>query len=152
MEEKKEIMIGDKVTYNGNIYECRRQFDCEDCAFNTGNVPNVCFKPDFFGSCSCLQRIDNCDVIFVKIGKEKPSVPKTEFALDEEFQCGLKRLKCVKSKNLGTGYLDDHCVGCFFWEEDDDACSLASEFVGNCTSSLRSDGNDVIFVEVEPKD
>lgn len=82
----------------------------------------------------------------MEIGKEKPAVPKTEFALNEEFQCGLKRLKCVKSKNVGNR----SCDGCFF--DEDETCSLVAELVGNCVSSNRSDGNDVIFVEVEPKD
>lgn len=146
MEEKKELRLGERVTYEGKIYECRFQFECEGCAFNIGDEHYGCCKPTFFGHCSCMQRVDNRDVIFVEIGKEKPAVPKTEFALDEEFQCGLKRLKCVKSKNVGNR----SCDGCFF--DEDETCSLVAELVGNCVFSKRSDGNDVTFVEVEPKD
>lgn len=150
MEEEKEfkaIKLGASFAYKGVIYECRLGLTYEDCVFNTGDSFPGCVKPLVFGACSGANRRDQRDVIFVEIGDEKPSVPKTEFALNEEFQYGLKRLKCVKSKNL---YSDYRCVGCFF--EEDETCSLVSECVGNCSSSLRSDGNDVIFVEVEPKD
>lgn len=150
MEEKKELRLGEQFTYEGNIYECRFQIDCEGCSFNTGDDFPGCVKPLVFGACSSRDRRDDRDVIFVEIGKEKPAVPKTEFALDEEFQYGLKRLKCVKSKNLGTECSDDRCAGCFFFECG--GCYSSSDIVGECFSSERSDGNDVIFVEVESKD
>lgn len=145
MEEKKELRLGERVTYEGKIYECRFQFECAGCAFNIADRHSACCKPNFFGHCSCFQRVDNRDVIFVEIGDEKPAVRKTEFALNEEFQYGLKILKCVKSKNLGTGYSDDRCVGCFFFE--DGGCYSSSDIAGECFSSKRSDGNDIIFVE-----
>lgn len=153
MEEEKEfkdIKLGASFAYKGVIYECRLCLTCDGCAFNIGDKHYGCCKPKFFGCCSCLQRVDNRDVIFVEIGKEKPAVPKTEFALNEEFQYGLKRLKCVKSKNLGTECSDDRCVGCFFFECG--GCYSSSDIVGECFSSKRIDGNDVIFVEVEPND
>lgn len=149
MEEEKElkdIKLGSSFAYEGVIYECRPAYTCEGYIFNPGDDCYGCCKPKFFGHCSALNRVDNRDVIFVEIGKEKPAVPKTEFALNEEFQCGLKRLKCVKSKNVGNR----SCDGCFF--DEDETCSLVAELVGNCVSSNRSDGNDVIFVEVEPND
>lgn len=146
MEEEKEfkdIKLGASFAYKGVIYECRLGLTCDGCAFNIGDKHYGCCKPKFFGCCSCLQRVDNRDVIFVEIGKEKPAVPKTEFALNEEFQCGLKRLKCVRTKKK------DDCFGCFFEET---GCLFTVELIGNCCPSKRSDGNDVIFVEVEPKD
>jgi hypothetical protein len=153
MEEEKEfkdIKLGSSFAYEGVIYECRPAYTCEGCIFNPGDDCYGCCKPKFFGHCSALNRVDNRDVIFVEIGKEKPSVPKTEFALNEEFQCGLKRLKCVKSKNPVIEYSDDRCVGCFFFECG--SCYSSSGIAGECFSSERIDGNDVIFVEVEPKD
>lgn len=153
MEEEKElkdIKLGSSFAYEGVIYECHLGLTCEDCVFNTGDSFPGCVKPLVFGACSSANRRDHRDVIFVEIGKvEKPAVPKTEFALDEEFQYGLKRLKCVKSKNLGTECSDDRCVGCFFFECG--GCYSSSDIVGECFSSERSDGNDVIFVEVEPE-
>lgn len=146
MEEEKEfkdIKLGSSFAYEGVIYECRPAYTCEGCIFNPGDDCYGCCKPKFFGHCSALNRVDNRDVIFVEIGKEKPSVPKTEFALNEEFQCGLKRLKCVRTKKKGD------CSGCFFEES---GCLFSVELVGNCCPSTRSDGKDVIFVEVEPKD
>lgn len=140
MEEKKELRLGERVTYEGKIYECRFQFECEGCAFNIGDEHNACCKPTFFGHCSCMQRVDNRDVIFVEIGDEKPAVPKTEFALDEEFRYGLKTLRCVKSKNPAF------CEGCYFEGQQCDP-----EEIGNCMDSSRSDGEYVIFVEVKPE-
>ena len=148
MKEKKELRVGDKFTYNGKLYLCQYGSSCEDCVFD-GFLS--CSKPyEAAGSCSQVVRSDGRDVIFVEIGKEKPAVPKTEFALDEEFQYGLKRLKCVKSKPPVIEYSDDCCVECFFFECG--GCYSSSDIVGACIPSKRSDGNDVIFVEVEPKD
>lgn len=116
MEEEKEfkdIKLGASLAYKGVIYECRLGLTCEDCVFDTGDSYPGCGKPLVFGACSSQNRHDQRDVIFVEIGKEKPSVPKTEFALNEEFQYGLKRLKCVKSKNPGTVCSDDRCVWMF---------------------------------------
>lgn len=146
MEEEKEfkdIKLGASLAYKGVIYECRLGLTCEDCVFDTGDSYPGCGKPLVFGACSSANRRDQRDVIFVEIGKEKPAVPKTEFALNEEFQCGLKRLKCVRTKKK------DDCYGCFF---EEDGCFFTVELIGNCASSNRIDGNDVIFVEVEPKD
>lgn len=153
MEEEKEfkdIKLGASLAYKGVIYECRLVLTCEDCVFDTGDSYPRCGKPLVFGACSSQNRHDQRDVIFVEIGKEKPSVPKTEFALNDEFQYGLKRLKCVKSKTPGTVCSDDRCVGCFFFECG--GCYSSSDIVGKCFPSKRSDRNDVIFVEVEPKD
>lgn len=153
MEEEKEfkdMKLGASLAYKGVIYECHLGLTCEYCDFNTGDNYPGCVKPLVFGACSSANRRDQRDVIFVEIGKEKPAVPKTEFALDEEFQCGLKRLKCVKSKNPVIEYSDDRCVGCFFFECG--SCYSSSGIAGECFSSERIDGNDVIFVEVEPND
>lgn len=153
MEEEKgfkDLKLGASFAYKGVIYECRLVLTCEDCVFNTGDSFPGCVRPLVFGACSSANRRDQRDVIFVEIGKEKPAVPKTEFALNEEFQCGLKRLKCVKSKTPVIEYSDDRCVGCFFFECG--SCYSSSGIAGECFSSERIYGNDVIFVEVEPKD
>lgn len=32
MEEKKELRLGEQFPYEGNIYECSFQIDCEGCS------------------------------------------------------------------------------------------------------------------------
>lgn len=65
---------------------------------------------------------------------------KEEFAVGEEFGFGLVRLRC----ELGV---NDMCDGCFF-DDKNYSCGL----VGSCCSETRSDGTDIIFVEVKSED
>lgn len=64
---------------------------------------------------------------------------KKEFKLDEEFQFGLLRLKCVRAKKHG------YCNGCYFGSMD--KCDVGE--VGECESEKREDRTDVMFVNVE---
>lgn len=121
MEEEKElkdIKLGASFAYEGVIYECRPAYTCEGCILNPVDDWYGCCKPKFFVHCSALTRVDNRDVIFVEIGKEKRAVPKTEFALDE---CYFGRKPCDEEEK------------------------------GRCVADSRSDGENVIFVEVKPE-
>lgn len=60
---------------------------------------------------------------------------KKEFKIGEVFQCGLVKLKCVKSGRT--------CHGCYF------ARGCRNEIKGYCAAETREDGNCVIFVKVE---
>lgn len=65
---------------------------------------------------------------------------KTEYKVGEVFQCGIVKLKCVKS--------DVTCNGCFFYKimSSGDDCKL---LVGECNDIYREDETDVIFVKLE---
>lgn len=64
---------------------------------------------------------------------------KKEFKVGEEFQFGLFKLKCVKSKKEGT------CMGCFFLNYS----NCDAEFIGDCIAVRREDNTSVIFVEID---
>lgn len=66
---------------------------------------------------------------------------KKEFAVGEEFQFGLKRLRCEKDTSKTP------CNGCVFVVNECD--EFINSFVGPCTSQVRTDKTDVIFVEVK---
>lgn len=64
---------------------------------------------------------------------------KKEFKVGEIFQCGLVKLKCIKSDSVCEGcYLND-----FFYNGEE-----CRAFVGDCTQD-REDKTYVIFVKVE---
>lgn len=66
---------------------------------------------------------------------------KKEYAVGEEFQFGLKKLRCEKNKNRAK------CTGCIFMYG---GCGhFMRDCVGECTDDFRSDKTDVIFVEVK---
>lgn len=67
---------------------------------------------------------------------------KKEFAVGEEFQFGLKRLRVKKDTT------ERPCMGCVF-HSPDFACGDIDDFIGECTREGRSDKTDVIFVEVK---
>lgn len=60
---------------------------------------------------------------------------KKEFKIGEVFQCGLVKLKCIKSSSL--------CANCYFIRR----CN--HEITGYCFAESRDDKTDVIFVKVE---
>lgn len=138
----KDIELGAGFAYKGVIHGCRLGLACEDCVFDAGDSLPGCVKPLFFGACSSANRHGQRDVIFVETGEGKPAVPKTEFALDEGFQCGLRRLKCARTKEK------DGCSGCFF---EGSGCPFTVGLAGDCRPSKRGDGKDVVFVEVKPE-
>lgn len=63
---------------------------------------------------------------------------KKEINIDEEFDCGLTRLKCME---------DDagECRGCFFEYVSSKMCK---RIIGDCDKGSRSDHKDVIFIEI----
>lgn len=60
---------------------------------------------------------------------------KEEFKIGEVFQCGLVKIKCVKTNSL--------CAKCYFIRQ----CN--HEITGHCFAECREDKTDVIFVRVE---
>lgn len=72
-------------------------------------------------------------------------MPKGEFKVGETFQCGLVKLKCVKSENPR-----DPCRGCFINQLTGNYdCFCFENIVGECTCYDREDETSVIFVKVE---
>nr|DAS27142.1 MAG TPA: hypothetical protein [Caudoviricetes sp.] len=71
---------------------------------------------------------------------------KTEYKVGETFQFGLKTLKCVE----GNG---NYCANCFLQQFAEYGCDFLIDYVvGYCSKLLRTDDNDVIFIEVEETD
>lgn len=68
---------------------------------------------------------------------------KTEFEVGEVFQCGLIKLKCVDNPDKRNS---NPCVKCYFANMD---CGDAREVTGDCESTMRVDGENVIFVKSE---
>ena len=66
---------------------------------------------------------------------------KKEFKVGETFQCGLVKLRVVKSEKTGT------CTGCDLLGLE--YCTAVQEFIGSCYRGDREDKTDVIFVKVE---
>lgn len=64
---------------------------------------------------------------------------KKEFKVGEEFQLGLKRLKCVED--------NESCDGCFFDNNFPLRCRIS--IIGHCTKMHRMDRTSVIFIEVK---
>lgn len=70
---------------------------------------------------------------------------KTEFAVGETFQFGLKKLKVVEQPP------SPRCTKCLFYGfcEPDYFQDYILPLVGECVSYERSDKKNVMFVEVE---
>ncbi len=64
---------------------------------------------------------------------------KEEFAIGEEFQLGLKRVKVCNREEMT-------CEGCVF---ENIECDNFYPLTGECSSEYRSDGKSVIFEEVK---
>lgn len=69
---------------------------------------------------------------------EPAPMPKTEFAVGEEFQCGLVRLKVEEGKG---------CENCYFRASEN--CSFLENIIGECAQSHREDKTSIIFKKVE---
>lgn len=65
-----------------------------------------------------------------------------EYKIDEVFQFGMKKLKCVKGM----------CHNCVMRHVDSIGCDVMSDYLGNCRANDRSDNTNVIFVEVKEED
>ena len=68
---------------------------------------------------------------------------KNEFAVGEEFQFGLKRLR-VEAQDYSEQ--PKGCDECVF---RDTVCDDFADYVGDCRSAFRSDETNVFFVEVK---
>lgn len=135
-----EPAVGEKFIYERVEYECAPSTDhCDGCDFFYGWQYFGYFCPIGI-ICSKQERSDVKSVIFKRTGKHIEPKKKTEFAIGEEFRYGLKTLRCVKSNNPIP------CEGCYF-----DMRHCDEEEIGNCMYDSRSDGENVIFVEVKPE-
>lgn len=67
---------------------------------------------------------------------------KKEFAIGEEFQCGMVRLKVEKGKRKFS------CKNCYIGELTRD-CNIFTPIVGECMDCDRTDKTNVIFAKVE---
>ena len=65
---------------------------------------------------------------------------KKEFKIGEEFQFGLKKLKCVKSDG-------NMCRSCEL--KVIDCCLGIEKFIGGCAKAERIDRTNVMFIKVE---
>lgn len=67
---------------------------------------------------------------------------KKEFKIGEEFQCGLIRLRCEETRNIGAC-----CEGCFF----NYRCfkAVTGKITGPCARTHREDKTDVVFIKVD---
>lgn len=95
----------------------------------------VLYKSTTKGEVFCRERRDFEE----KFKEESIEKDEQEYAIGEEFQFGLKRLRCVKEEGMP-------CKGCYF---DDKNCAKVAEEIGACHNLYRTDITDVIFVEVE---
>lgn len=66
-----------------------------------------------------------------------------EYKIGEVFQFGKKKLKCVE----GLGKFV--CKRCIFADFKEESCEDISLFVGECFHNYRSDGKNVVFIEVD---
>lgn len=97
----------------------------------------VLYKSTTKGEVFCRERCDFEE----KFKEEAMGNKKKEFAIGEEFQMGLKRMRCIRQKPR------HFCRGCYFYEDEE--CHSLSDIRGYCSHTTRKDGEDVIFVEVE---
>lgn len=135
-----EPAVGEKFIDEGVEYECAPSTDhCDGCDFFHGWQYLVFFCPIGI-ICSKKERSDGKSVIFKRTGKCIEHKKKTEFAIGEEFQYGLKTLRCVKSETPAF------CDECYFGRKPCD-----EEEKGHCVADSRSDGENVIFIEVKPE-
>lgn len=68
---------------------------------------------------------------------------KKEFAVGEEFQVGLLRMKCIAQKADKKG----ECEGCFFFISNN-CIDINLNIAGVCSMKEREDLQDVIFVKL----
>lgn len=68
---------------------------------------------------------------------------KKEFAVGEEFQFGLKRLRVEKDTK------ETPCMGCVFCSPTFLCGDIVKNFIGQCMGCARTDKTSVIFVEVK---
>lgn len=135
-----ERKIGDTFEYQGKklIVEENKSDNCVGCFFN-GQCPLIVRKTA--GECQAESRVDNKYIIFVEVKDQQEHETVKERKIGEVFDYDGKKLRVEEFKS--------YCVGCFF----DGQCSKTiKETTGACGSSIREDGKNVIFAEVQPQD
>lgn len=146
MKKGFEFAVGEKFIDEGVEYECAPSTDhCDGCDFFHGWQYLVFFCPIGI-ICSEKERSDGKSVIFKRTGKRIEHKKKTEFAIGEEFQYGLKTLRCVAVENRV-----DICNGCVLKPTIPNVECCDCRFTGSCDGNEREDATDVIFVEVKPE-
>lgn len=135
-----ERKIGEKFEYEGKTLEVveTKSDTCYHCYFKKDNGRCSRIKPKT-GECDMYERSDKRPVIFVEV-KKQPEAAK-ERKIGEVFDYDGKKLRVEEFRS--------DCVGCFF----DGQCSKTiKETTGACGSSIREDGKNVIFVDVQPQE
>lgn len=69
---------------------------------------------------------------------------KTEFEINEVFQLGLTKVKCVKQQ----AHYPFLCLGCCINSNNCPSFD-GNDFVGHCAADKRKDKTNVIFIRVE---
>lgn len=69
---------------------------------------------------------------------------KKEFKINETFQCGLIKVKCIKSDGTCKGCVLEN-IDCRIMDEE----SINNKIFGSCYRENRNDKTDVIFVKVD---
>lgn len=142
----KEYAVGEKMVLNGVEYICiPRIYCCVGCHFFCDDKGSL-FECPKDVSCYGINRSDGKGIIFKRLGECQEPKKKTEFAVGEEFECGLKTLRCMA---IDANSPEKTCKGCVFYV--DMACTDYLDFTGHCREEYRSDGTEVIFVEVKPE-
>lgn len=75
--------------------------------------------------------------LFLKLASK---ININEIEVGAKFQCGLIKLKCVKT-------VDKTCEGCFF-NSPMYECDNNEYFMGSCLSDKRNDKNNVIYIRI----
>lgn len=142
-ETVKERKIGEKFDYYGKTLEVveTKSDTCYQCCFKeeTGRCSRIKTKT---GVCDTIKRSDRRPVIFVEVKKQsqKEAEATKERKIGEVFDYEGKKLKVEEFKS--------GCDGCFF---DGQCRKCKKEITGSCGSSIREDGKNVIFVDVQPQ-
>lgn len=143
-EAVKERKIGEKFDYYGKTLEVvqTKSDTCYQCCFKeeTGRCSQIKTKT---GVCDTIKRSDRRPVIFMEVKKQsqKESKATKERKIGEVFDYEGKKLRVEEFKS--------GCDGCFF---DGQCRKCKKEITGSCGSSIREDGKNVIFVDVQPQE
>lgn len=137
-----EREIGKVFRFEGKwlkVQEGESLGSCEHCYFEKEDCSR--FR-SFIGICTCKERSDKKDVIFVEVQEQQDEEIK-ERKVGEIFEYQGKKLKVVETK-------DSTCHNCYFADGDCD-CDYENtrKVLGVCLSETRTDKKPVIFVEVK---
>lgn len=114
------------------VEDNRGSINCEGCYFNDkGTNCPLCTKH---------MRSDGKNVIYKVLHDPSKSEPKTHFEVNEEFQMGIKRFRCIE-----YNVSNDLCHGCAFYDNN---IRAIRDYLGYCDAADRPDHKNVIFIEV----